>query len=78
MGLTTNRSTVSSMLPTVCPSTRSSTSLPTSSTPRLWRIGTRSNVMFLPYQAVLWGTFSATLYMMGRKAAGYNTWFGKN
>ncbi|KAK8100359.1 bacteriophage N adsorption protein A c-term domain-containing protein [Apiospora kogelbergensis] len=45
---------------------------------RLWRIGTRSSIMFLPYQAALWGTFGATLYMMGRKAAGYNTWFGKN
>ncbi|KAI1853576.1 hypothetical protein JX265_004093 [Neoarthrinium moseri] len=45
---------------------------------RLWRIGTRSSVLFLPYQVLLWGTFGASMYMMGRKVMGHNTWFGKD
>ncbi|RYO84584.1 hypothetical protein DL766_010550 [Monosporascus sp. MC13-8B] len=44
---------------------------------RLWKISPRSNVMILPYQILLWGTFGSTMYMMGRKVLGYNTWFGK-
>ncbi|KAI0433380.1 hypothetical protein F5Y09DRAFT_299321 [Xylaria sp. FL1042] len=44
---------------------------------RLWQIGKRSNMLMVPYQILLWGTFGASLYMMGRKVLGYNTWFGK-
>ncbi|KAI0124352.1 hypothetical protein BJ170DRAFT_80862 [Xylariales sp. AK1849] len=45
---------------------------------RLWMIGGRSNILFLPYKVLLWGTFSASMYMMGRKILGHNTWFGKD
>ncbi|OTB05260.1 hypothetical protein M426DRAFT_10856 [Hypoxylon sp. CI-4A] len=45
---------------------------------RIWRINSRSNVLLMPYYVMLWGGVGASLYMMGRKIAGYNTWFGKN
>ncbi|KAI0168031.1 Clathrin light chain [Pestalotiopsis sp. IQ-011] len=45
---------------------------------RLWQIGPRSNYLFLPYKVLVWGSLSASLYMMGRKIGGYNTWFGKD
>ncbi|KAI0515359.1 hypothetical protein F5B22DRAFT_646634 [Xylaria bambusicola] len=44
---------------------------------RLWQIHPRSNMLMVPYQVLLWGTLGASLYMMGRKVLGYNTWFGK-
>ncbi|KAI1822841.1 hypothetical protein F4861DRAFT_512893 [Xylaria intraflava] len=43
----------------------------------LWQINPRSSKLLLPYQVLLWGSFGACLYMMGRKVLGYNTWFGK-
>ncbi|KAI1436049.1 hypothetical protein GGR50DRAFT_693611 [Xylaria sp. CBS 124048] len=45
---------------------------------RLWQIHPRSQMLLIPYQILLWGTFGASMYMMGRKILGYNTWFGKN
>ncbi|ETS80093.1 hypothetical protein PFICI_07622 [Pestalotiopsis fici W106-1] len=45
---------------------------------RLWQIGSRSSYLLLPYKVLVWGSLSASLYMMGRKIAGYNTWFGKD
>ncbi|KAI1079278.1 hypothetical protein F5B20DRAFT_544261 [Whalleya microplaca] len=45
---------------------------------RLWKIGPRSNYYMIPYNILLYGTFGATLYMMGRKVMGHNTWFGKD
>ncbi|KAI0969866.1 hypothetical protein F4678DRAFT_463198 [Xylaria arbuscula] len=44
---------------------------------RIWQINPRSSKLLLPYQVLLWGTLGASLYMAGRKVAGYNTWFGK-
>ncbi|PKS11639.1 hypothetical protein jhhlp_001790 [Lomentospora prolificans] len=35
----------------------------------------RSRWYMTPFLFVLWGTFGASVYAMGRKAAGYNTWF---
>ncbi|KAJ1329150.1 Cytochrome c oxidase subunit VII [Microdochium nivale] len=45
---------------------------------RLWKMGPRANLMMIPYQILLWGSFGSSMYMMSRKIAGYNTWFGKN
>ncbi|KAI0834187.1 hypothetical protein F5Y06DRAFT_279631 [Hypoxylon sp. FL0890] len=45
---------------------------------RLWKINPRSNYLLIPYQILLVGTFGASMYMMGRKILGYNTWFGKS
>ncbi|KAI1468676.1 uncharacterized protein F4812DRAFT_458205 [Daldinia caldariorum] len=45
---------------------------------RLWRISPRSPYLLVPYNILLWGTGAATMYMMGRKILGYNTWFGKS
>ncbi|KAI1097034.1 hypothetical protein F5B19DRAFT_488236 [Rostrohypoxylon terebratum] len=45
---------------------------------RIWKIAPRSNYYLIPYYTLLWGTMGASLYMVGRKALGYNTWFGKN
>ncbi|XXH00418.1 hypothetical protein Hte_006762 [Hypoxylon texense] len=45
---------------------------------RIWKINPRSNMLLMPYYVLLWGTFGASMYMMGRKILGYNTWFGKN
>ncbi|KAF3055992.1 hypothetical protein GL218_07266 [Daldinia childiae] len=45
---------------------------------RVWKINPRSNYLLVPYQVLLWGSFGASMYMMGRKILGYNTWFGKN
>ncbi|KAK9774243.1 hypothetical protein SCAR479_09107 [Seiridium cardinale] len=80
-------SAVSSTPPTRCPSTRSSTSKPMPSTPDSGKLdimvnvymtqGPRTNYMFLPYKVLLWGSLGSSLYMMGRKVCGYNTWFGK-
>ncbi|KAI1326892.1 hypothetical protein F5Y16DRAFT_400008 [Xylariaceae sp. FL0255] len=44
---------------------------------RIWQIHPRSPYLMVPYQIALWGTFGASMYMMGRKILGYNTWFGK-
>jgi hypothetical protein len=44
---------------------------------RLWKINPRSNAILIPFQIAMWGTLGASFYMMGRKIAGYNTWFGK-
>ncbi|KAI0909455.1 hypothetical protein F4823DRAFT_428078 [Ustulina deusta] len=44
---------------------------------RLWQINPRSPKLMVPYTVLLWGTLGASLYMMGRKVFGYNTWFGK-
>ncbi|TRX92944.1 hypothetical protein FHL15_006082 [Xylaria flabelliformis] len=44
---------------------------------RLWQINPRSPKILIPYQILLWSTFGASMYMMGRKILGYNTWFGK-
>ncbi|KAL7625577.1 hypothetical protein AAE478_004797 [Parahypoxylon ruwenzoriense] len=44
---------------------------------RVWKINPRSNFLLVPYQVLLWGAFGASMYMMGRKIMGYNTWFGK-
>ncbi|KAI1423718.1 hypothetical protein F5Y12DRAFT_715982 [Xylaria sp. FL1777] len=44
---------------------------------RVWQINPRSNMLLVPYQILLWGTLGASMYMMGRKVFGYNTWFGK-
>ncbi|KAK0739669.1 hypothetical protein B0T21DRAFT_284217, partial [Apiosordaria backusii] len=45
---------------------------------RIWRISPRSNIMLTPYFALMWGTFGACMYGMGRQVCGYKTWFGKN
>ncbi|KAI0852568.1 hypothetical protein F5Y00DRAFT_227029 [Daldinia vernicosa] len=45
---------------------------------RLWWINPRSPYLLIPYQVLMWSTFGASMYMMGRKIAGYNTWFGKD
>ncbi|KAI0117066.1 hypothetical protein F4814DRAFT_448069 [Daldinia grandis] len=45
---------------------------------RVWKINPRSNYFLVPYQVLIWGSFGASMYMMGRKILGYNTWFGKN
>ncbi|KAI1164354.1 hypothetical protein F5B18DRAFT_616085 [Nemania serpens] len=45
---------------------------------RIWQINPRSNKIMIPYQILVWGTFASCLYMMGRKVAGHNTWFGKD
>ncbi|KAI0396181.1 hypothetical protein F5Y17DRAFT_456310 [Xylariaceae sp. FL0594] len=44
---------------------------------RLWMINPRSRYMLVPYQILVWGTFGASLWMMGRKVMGHNTWWGK-
>ncbi|KAI0201000.1 hypothetical protein F4808DRAFT_426181 [Astrocystis sublimbata] len=43
---------------------------------RLWQINPRSPKILIPYQIMLWGSLGASLYMMGRKIAGYNSAFG--
>jgi hypothetical protein len=45
---------------------------------RLWKISPRSNIMLTPYLVLMWGTFGACMYGMGRKVLGYNTWFSKD
>ncbi|KAH8888776.1 hypothetical protein GQ53DRAFT_825995 [Thozetella sp. PMI_491] len=45
---------------------------------RVFQINPRSNVYLVPFKVVMWGTFGASMYAMGRKIAGYNTWFGEN
>ncbi|KAL2139615.1 hypothetical protein VTI28DRAFT_4924 [Corynascus sepedonium] len=42
---------------------------------RIWRIHPRSAVMLTPYNILLWGTTAATMYAMGRRLFGKNTWF---
>ncbi|KAL2263009.1 hypothetical protein VTK26DRAFT_8601 [Humicola hyalothermophila] len=42
---------------------------------RLWKIGPRSSLLLTPYHILLWGTSAATLYAMGRRIWGKNTWF---
>ncbi|KEZ46712.1 hypothetical protein SAPIO_CDS0559 [Scedosporium apiospermum] len=42
---------------------------------RIWKINPRSRWYMTPYLVLLWGTVGATMYAMGRKVAGYNTWF---
>jgi len=43
---------------------------------RVWKIHPRSNMMIRPYLVLLWGGTAATLYAVGRKVLGHNTWFG--
>ncbi|KAI1172309.1 hypothetical protein F4777DRAFT_582079 [Nemania sp. FL0916] len=45
---------------------------------RIWKIHPRSNMLLVPYYIMLWGGFGASMYMMGRKILGHNTWFGKD
>ncbi|KAK1760935.1 hypothetical protein QBC47DRAFT_368645 [Echria macrotheca] len=45
---------------------------------RIWKISPRSNVLMTPYLILMWGTFGASMYGMGRKVLGYNSFFGKN
>jgi len=42
---------------------------------RIWRINPRSGMMLTPFTIVLWGTTAATMYAMGRRIFGHNTWF---
>ncbi|KAH6626853.1 hypothetical protein B0J18DRAFT_425839 [Chaetomium sp. MPI-SDFR-AT-0129] len=42
---------------------------------RLWMINPRSKYLWYPYQLILWGGFAASMYGMGRKIYGKNTWF---
>ncbi|KAL2268550.1 hypothetical protein VTJ83DRAFT_3396 [Remersonia thermophila] len=42
---------------------------------RLWRINPRSKIYLRPYALLLWGTTAASLYAMGRRVWGKNTWF---
>ncbi|KAJ9142777.1 hypothetical protein NKR23_g7061 [Pleurostoma richardsiae] len=44
---------------------------------RIWRINPRSSILYVPFVITLWGTCGLSLYAMGRKVAGYNTWFSK-
>ncbi|KAJ4425292.1 hypothetical protein N0V82_000102 [Gnomoniopsis sp. IMI 355080] len=44
---------------------------------RIWRIHPRSTILYVPFVTVMWATTAASMYAMGRKVAGYNTWFGK-
>ncbi|RKU45939.1 hypothetical protein DL546_004064 [Coniochaeta pulveracea] len=45
---------------------------------RIWRIrpGPLSR-LYVPYLVLLWGTTGATMYAMGRKVFGYNSFFGE-
>jgi hypothetical protein len=45
---------------------------------RLWNVHPRSQWYMKPYLALFYTTMGATLYMCGRKALGYNTWFSEN
>ncbi|CAN8095789.1 unnamed protein product [Discula destructiva] len=45
---------------------------------RIWRIHPRSSFLYLPFVTVMWATTAATMYGMGRKVLGHNTWFGKD
>ncbi|KAK3359384.1 hypothetical protein B0T25DRAFT_532787 [Lasiosphaeria hispida] len=45
---------------------------------RIWKIAPKSNIMITPYLVVMWGTFGASMYAMGRTVLGYKTWFGKD
>ncbi|KAI0016716.1 hypothetical protein F4780DRAFT_782952 [Xylariomycetidae sp. FL0641] len=45
---------------------------------RLWRIHPRSPYLLVPYNIALWGCFGTTLWMLGRKAMGHNTMWGKD
>ncbi|KAF4121792.1 cytochrome c oxidase subunit 7 [Geosmithia morbida] len=42
---------------------------------RLWMINSRSRFYIVPYTALIWGTFAATMYAGCRKVLGKNTWF---
>ncbi|KAL2118440.1 hypothetical protein VTJ04DRAFT_8100 [Mycothermus thermophilus] len=42
---------------------------------RLWRINPRSKFYLRPYVWLLWGTTAASMYAMGRRVVGKNTWF---
>ncbi|KAK4127481.1 hypothetical protein N657DRAFT_641483 [Parathielavia appendiculata] len=42
---------------------------------RIWRINPRSRMLLTPYNILLWGTTAATMYAMGRRIFGKNTWF---
>ncbi|KAI0003622.1 hypothetical protein F4779DRAFT_621721 [Xylariaceae sp. FL0662B] len=43
---------------------------------RLWRINPRSNMLLIPYNIMLWSCVSATLWGLGRKTLGYNSFWG--
>jgi hypothetical protein len=42
---------------------------------RIWNIHPRSRFYMRTYLTLFYSTMGATLYMCGRKAMGYNTWF---
>jgi len=44
---------------------------------RIWKVSPRSNVLMTPYLILLYGGAAASLYAVGRKILGHNTWFGK-
>jgi len=45
---------------------------------RLWKINPKSKVYMAPYLITLYGSMAVTLYGMGRKVAGYNSFFGSS
>ncbi|KAL8376447.1 hypothetical protein RB595_007506 [Gaeumannomyces hyphopodioides] len=44
---------------------------------RLWKIHPRSKFMITPFLITLWGTLGLSVWGLGRKAAGYNSYWGK-
>ncbi|KAF2431425.1 hypothetical protein EJ08DRAFT_610872 [Tothia fuscella] len=44
---------------------------------RQWNQTPRSKLILYPYYVMLWGTFGASMYCMGRLVLGHKTWFGK-
>ncbi|KAH8842248.1 hypothetical protein MCOR27_007296 [Pyricularia oryzae] len=44
---------------------------------RVWKIHPRSRYMLVPYLVGLWGGLGLSLWGLGRKAAGYNSYFGE-
>ncbi|KAB5575911.1 hypothetical protein GE09DRAFT_1215650 [Coniochaeta sp. 2T2.1] len=45
---------------------------------RIWKINPRTPYLYTPFVILLWGSTAATMYAMGRKVLGHNTWFGKD
>ncbi|KAL1878073.1 hypothetical protein VTK73DRAFT_8124 [Phialemonium thermophilum] len=44
---------------------------------RIWRINPRSKFLTTPVMIGIWGTTAFTLYGLGRKVLGYNSFFGE-
>ncbi|OJD31350.1 transcription factor c6 [Diplodia corticola] len=42
---------------------------------RQWNKTPRSRAILMPYYAMLWGGFAASMYMMGRQVLGKKTWY---